>query len=514
MKILVRADSSITIGTGHLIRCLTLADALKERAEIHFVCRDLQGNLSDLVKSHGHSLHLLPAAKESLKVLKDDTAHSAWLEVSWQDDLKETQNKAQSITEKFDWLIVDNYALDYRWERGCRNIANKIMVIDDLADRCHDCDLLLDQNYFTDSEKRYNNLVSDESMNCFGPEYALLRPEFRAARKFAKARSNVVTRILVYFGGYDHDNLSKMTLKALSCPEFEHLYVDVVVGQNNSYMENLQTIVSNRSGTRLYIQPDEFVELLLRADLCIGAGGTTTWERLCLNLPSIVITTALNQETFIADLDKAGFLCWLGNKDHVSAQTIKTALAREIREISQIDNMKLQGRSNMVDGYGALRISEIIAPSPKETLGLCAAEISDMENYFLWVNEPEARKYAFTHEIIPWDTHKAWFTEKISSDKTLMWVLQTDQGLPVGQIRFDIENETAEIDYSIDSLVRNQGFAKVLLSKGIKAFKSENNSKNIQALVDNENLSSFRVFQKLGFKEETHGKVTLFRWLK
>ena len=507
MKILVRTDSSISIGTGHLIRCLTLADALKERAELHFVCRDLQGNLSDLVQSRGHSLHLLPAAKENFKVVKNDTAHSAWLEVTWQDDLRETQNQAKSITEKFDWLIVDNYALDYRWEKGCRNIADKIMVIDDLADRCHDCELLLDQNYFTDSEKRYNNLVPDGSMNYFGPKYALLRPEFRLARKFAKARSDGVARILVYFGGYDHDNISGMALKALSSPEFEHLYVDMVVGQNNSYLESLEILVNNRPKTELYTQPAEFVELLLRADLCIGAGGTTTWERLCLNLPSIVITTALNQEAFIADLNKAGFLCWLGNKDHVSVQTIKTAL---VREISQIENMKFSGRPNIVDGYGALRIAEILAPSPKEALSLCAATISDMEYYFLWVNDPEVRKYAFNHKIVPWDTHKVWFKGKIYSNKTLMWVLLTDQGLPVGQIRFDVQNKTAEISYSIDSDVRNQGFAKVLIAQGVDVFKSENSTRNIQAIVINENLPSLCVFQKLGFKEETHGKTTLF----
>jgi UDP-2,4-diacetamido-2,4,6-trideoxy-beta-L-altropyranose hydrolase len=358
MNITIRTDSFCSIGTGHLMRCLTLADALKEKgANVHFICRDLQGNLSHVAEEHGHKLHLLPAPKNDFKLQVDNPPHASWLKVSWQDDLQDTQQITCSVPEKFDWLIVDSYALDYRWEQKMRSAAHKIMVIDDLADRKHDCDLLLDQNYFEFPETRYQNLVAEHCQKVLGPRYALLRPEFRQASKFCRMRGNGTVRIIVYFGGNDHDNLTGMALEALSCPELEHIYVDVVVGPHNSYMKNLKEQVNNRSKVRLYVQPEGFVELLLRADLCIGAGGTTTWERLCLSIQSIVITTALNQEAFTFELDKANLLHWIGSKNTISTQKIKSAVIQEISNNGSVDTMSM---SNMVDGHGALRIAEIL----------------------------------------------------------------------------------------------------------------------------------------------------------
>lgn len=510
MNILIRTDSSLTMGTGHLIRCLTLADALKDKgADIHFICRELHGNLSHFVQERGYHLHLLPAPKNKFKLQEDDTAHASWLESSWQNDLCETQEVAGSVTKKFDWLIVDSYSLDYRWEKNMRSAADRIMVIDDLADRRHDCDLLLDQNYFLEPEKRYQDLVSDNCQKILGPQYALLRPEFRQAREFSQMRGNGVARILVYFGGNDQENLTGMVLEAMSCNELKHIYVDVIVGPYNSYMKNLQEQVNNRPNTKLHVQPNGFVELLLRADLCIGAGGTTTWERLCLYIPAIVITTALNQEALTSELDKAGFVCWIGNKDKISIHKLKTAV---IKEILRLNSMKFLVEPNPVDGYGALRTAEIIIPSSKQTLSLRSVVISDMEFYFSWVNDPVSRKYAFSHEAISYETHKIWFKKNIYSSKIIMWILETPQGLPVGQIRFDVQNNIAEIDYGLDSLVRGRGWAKILLTQGINAFKAENKQTFICAKVKNENQPSCRAFQDIGFTEKKHcGGVTLFR---
>jgi UDP-2,4-diacetamido-2,4,6-trideoxy-beta-L-altropyranose hydrolase len=509
MNILIRTDSSITIGTGHLMRCLTLADALKEKgAEVHFICRDLQGNLSHLVKKHSHKLHLLPAPKDDVKLQANNSPHASWLEVSWQEDLQDTQQITCSVTEKFDWLIVDSYALDYRWEQKMRAKANKIMVIDDLADRKHDCDLLLDQNYFAHPEIRYQDLVPEHCQMLLGPRYALLRPEFRQARKFCRMRGNGTVRILVYFGGNDHDNLTGVALEALSCPELDHIYVDVVVGPHNSYMKNLKEQVKNRSKVRLHVQPESFVELLLRTDLCIGAGGTTTWERLCLNISSIVITTALNQEAFTSELDKANFLHWIGSKNTISTQKIKSVVIQEISKNDSVDTMSM---SNMVDGHGALRIAEILVQSLSKTLRIRHTLITDMEIYFAWVNDPVSRKCAFNNKGITWDTHKVWFGKKIDSTKTIMWVLETRQGLPVGQIRFDIQKSVANIDYSLDLFVRGRGWAKILLTMGVNAFKAENRQVSVRAEVKNENHQSCMALQHIGFIEKKQGGMTIFR---
>ncbi|MBT7260674.1 MAG: GNAT family N-acetyltransferase, partial [Desulfobacula sp.] len=273
-------------------------------------------------------------------------------------------------------------------------------------------------------------------------------------------------------------------------------------------MKNLKEQVNNRSKVRLHVQPDGFVELLLRADLCIGAGGTTTWERMCLDIPSIVITTALNQEALTFELNRANFLRWIGSKKTVSVQKIKSAV---IQEISKNDSMDTKSMPNMVDGYGALRITEMLVPSSSKTLRIRHTLITDMEIYFLWVNDPVSRKSAFNNKDITWDTHKAWFEKKIDSTRTIMWVLETRQGLPVGQIRFDIENNTANLDYSLDLFVRGRGWAKILLTMGINAFKAENRQVSVRAEVKNENYQSCMAFQCIGFTKEKQGGVTVFR---
>jgi UDP-2,4-diacetamido-2,4,6-trideoxy-beta-L-altropyranose hydrolase len=251
-------------------------------------------------------------------------AHSSWLGVSQDIDIRQTLKVLQA-NAPWDWLIVDHYSLDYRWESAMRKVVGKIMAIDDLADRKHDCDLLLDQNYFQETDIRYKDLLPERCDRLLGPKYAMLRPEFREARNFCRMRGNGVARVLVYFGGNDPDNLTGMALSALNSPELKHLLVDVVIGTSNSHQGKLETLADQRVGTRLHIQPECFTELMIRADLCIGAGGTTTWERLCLGLPSLVVTVAENQEAYNIELNRDG----LGNLGREKGKYFKTGYQKQ-----------------------------------------------------------------------------------------------------------------------------------------------------------------------------------------
>jgi UDP-2,4-diacetamido-2,4,6-trideoxy-beta-L-altropyranose hydrolase len=515
MKILIRTDSSQKIGTGHLIRCLTLADVLKAKdCEVHFVCRALNGNMNYLVEEHGYNLYLLPAPAREFVSQSDDIAHAPWLEVQWQQDQKEISHILQNITGQIGWLIMDSYALDYRWENTLRSCVKKIMVIDDLADRKHDCDLLLDQNYFMQPGKRYQNLVPAACKMALGPQYSLLREEFRFAKRFCQLRSPELNRILIYFGGNDPDNLTGLVLEALTLPELNYITLDVVAGPNNTHLQVLKTLAKKRGQTRVHVQPKAFVELLLRVDLFIGAGGTTTWERLCLNLPGIVITNALNQEAFTAELDRDGFLHWLGRKQDITAQAIKDAALKHIAKIK--DNKSgelhsyLKARPDIVDARGALRIAEILVPTSVKDICLRVTELADVDIYFSWVNEERARMFAFSPEHVIWEIHRKWFENKINASETFMWVLETKSGLPIGQIRFDIHEQAAEIDYSLDSIVRGRGWGKILLAKGIELFKLVKPDCSVLSKVKSENVPSYRIFQQLGFKEENRGEGVIY----
>ena len=216
MKIAFRTDASIQIGSGHVMRCLTLADALRERgAQCNFICREHAGNMNDLIRARGYAVEVLPLNNSNASA-HESPAHEGWLGAEWQDDAEQTRRALADIT--VDWLIVDHYALDICWEHQMRGICRRLMVIDDLADRTHDCDLLLDQNY-SDNAGRYGTLVPDSTRIRIVPRYALLQPEYQRSQ-VERSEAQAISRVLVFFGGSDPDDMTRMTLEAHCAPQF------------------------------------------------------------------------------------------------------------------------------------------------------------------------------------------------------------------------------------------------------------------------------------------------------
>ncbi|MBT4835857.1 MAG: UDP-2,4-diacetamido-2,4,6-trideoxy-beta-L-altropyranose hydrolase, partial [Methylococcales bacterium] len=243
-----------------------------------------------------------------------------WLDTSHQQDVVETINVIQEIHP--DWLIVDHYSLGQIWETKLRPYVRKIMVIDDLANRQHDCDLLLDQNYVKDGTMRYEGLVPQSCTKLLGLQHVLLRSEFTDYKKQLPPKSCNVQRIFLFFGGSDPGNLTCRALEALSDPGLIFLNVDVVIGESNRNRGRVEKLASKRKNTQLYIQIDNIAQLMGAADLALGAGGSTTWERLFLGLPSITIINAVNQKQVTEDLEQIGAIWNLGWHEEVSTNLI------------------------------------------------------------------------------------------------------------------------------------------------------------------------------------------------
>lgn len=198
MRVVFRTDASLQIGTGHVMRCLTLADALrKQGAECQFVCRAHEGHLLDHIRFCNYEVHALPNSSSYI-ASESDPVHASWLGVDWLTDAQQTCHFLGY--KEFDWLILDHYALDHRWEATLRPYFKHIMVIDDCADRQHICDLLLDQNYGSSAE-RYADLVPTDCTQLHGPKFALLKPIYAQLRAEQDIRSGLIERVLVYFGG-------------------------------------------------------------------------------------------------------------------------------------------------------------------------------------------------------------------------------------------------------------------------------------------------------------------------
>lgn len=358
MTFVFRVDASTPIGIGHLMRCLTLAEVLQSSGAItKFICRAHPGNLIHLLQEKGMSVAVLPPP-----VLNDPSlgqGYARWLGVSQQQDTEQSISALNA--ERPDWLIVDHYGLDADWERRIRPHVGKVMVIDDLANRAHECDVLLDQNYSEQLEQRYKGLVPESCTILNGPKYALLRPEYGFYRTLLQDHVGKVERIFVFFGGSDANNVTGMALEVLSHPNLQSVQVDVVVGANNPHLNSIQQQIANRPNTTLYGPRSHLADLMAKADLALGAGGVSTSERLCLGVPSMVISIAENQVESCLALHRAGYINYLGCQEEVNATDLFDKLLAMMGNPQNLIRMSSAGK-NLVDGTG---ISTI-----KDTLGI------------------------------------------------------------------------------------------------------------------------------------------------
>ena len=341
MKIVFRTDSSMDIGTGHVMRCLTLADELMERgADLSFVCRKAPGNLIQHIEDKGYRVYPLPPD----------------IDLSVDKDL--TQKILQKQTELIDWLIIDHYEIDILWESYLRKYVKKIMVIDDLANRYHDCDILLDQNISVKGN-RYNGFVPLHCLKLLGPEYALLMQEFAQARMSLKERAGEVKRILVTMGGVDHENQTAKVLKGIKMLGRNDISVDVILGASNPNRSKIEEMISEMQNAKCFNNVKNMADFMVKADIAIGASGSTTWERCCLGLPSIVMVLADNQKDIAEELGKEGVVVNLGWHEDVTEMDIKNAVENLLADSDKRGKMNLKGKE-MVDGIGIKKVVEKI----------------------------------------------------------------------------------------------------------------------------------------------------------
>src|SRR6185436_17646195 len=336
-SVVIRADASPAIGAGHVMRCLALADALRGAgASVRFACRDSAGNLSEVITRGGFTL--LPLRMPA--------------EASWQDDAAATRG-ALGAGPPADWLVVDHYALDARWEQDLRGRARRILAIDDLANRPHDCDVLLDQNYYEDAHTRYATRVPAHCQQAVGPEYALLRREFYEARRALAPRDGTVRRVLVALGGADASNETGKVLEALQDAAFAGLAVDVLVGGLNRHKPALLERFGASASIRFHDSSSNVAALMSAADLSIGAGGTMNWERCVLALPSLVVVIADNQRETNEALHRAGIVHNLGWHADVDAAQIAAHLRQLMAEPARLRDMGRKAAALMAVPDGA-----------------------------------------------------------------------------------------------------------------------------------------------------------------
>jgi len=507
--ILFRCDASLSMGSGHVMRCRTLARELQRRgAVVTFLSRRQPGDLIGLLEQDFAVLPLPALPLAASEGLEDRELYAAWLGCTQEQDAGEClEALTKASIANPHWLVVDHYGLDACWEAqmlaGLASAAPpKMLVIDDLSDRPHQADLLLDQNFCGDpTAHRYQGLVPPQCRQLLGPHYALLGSEYPRMYPLVPSRTEL-RRILLFFGGVDSANLTGRALEALMDPALVDLEVNVVLSPHSPHRQAVAQQVACRPHTTLSATLPSLAGLIARADLAIGAGGATTWERACLGLPSLVVAIAANQLPFAQALNQAGHLQLLGDGPGVTAGQIRSAVLVRLAETSHPD-----GGRTLTDGWGSSRVA-LAMLGPQGKISLRPAVASDEALLLRWANDPQVRANSFSQEPIAASDHHKWFQKGLMDPNRLQFVAIAADDCPIGQIRFDRQLETAEgqareatIGFSIDRCARGYGLATELVRLGLQAMGQHwGHATEAVAEVLTTNPASNASFDRCGFK--------------
>ena len=508
--VVFRADASRTIGSGHVMRCLTLATALRDLGMTAvFVSREHDGHLCHVIQERGFAITRLSVSTAAVPI--DPTlAHASWLGASWQEDAEQTRVAVEALGAKPDWLVADHYAIDGRWERVLRPAVGQLMVIDDLADRPHDCDLLLDQNLVAQKQTRYAGKVAPSCGLLLGPDYALLQPVYAEAHDRVPARKGPIRRIAISFGGADNDNLTGCSVRGFLKLDRPDIEVDVVVAANSPHALAIREQLAEHANIHLHCSLPTLAPLFAKADLAVGGSGATNWERLCLGLPALVVTMAENQRPIADELSERHLIRPLGDHTVVDEKAIADALRTVIHEGLDVEWSRRCLAA--VDGKGLSRVCAAMTVTASTPLLARHARLEDEALLLKWANDPNTRRNAFSQQPITAESHRNWLRGRLrDSGACQLYLVETESGVPVGQVRFDREDRTWGIDYALAPYLRGRGLGRSLLHVALLSLGDVEPGALVSGRVKLSNQPSCRVFESLRFDAHRTGETVEFR---
>ena len=355
-----RVDSGWAIGTGHLMRCLSLADAFRARGlACVFLSRDHEGSAAGLVASRGHRVQSLGPA-----VAADPKNHATWIGSDMMWDAADTAAAIYNLSGNAGAriLFVDHYGISAPWERALRASCHVLAVLDDMNDRPHDCDLLVDQN-LGKTARFYKGLIPEHALVLAGADFAPIRPEFAEERPGSLARrmdGETQRRIFVAYGGIDADDSSSLTVAAIEAlrerSEFADLAADVVISSRAPHIDALRRRIS-AAGPHicLYVDTPAVARLMSHSLVACGGGGVTALERCVVGLPTLMLIQASNQEQMGNSIELSGAGRVIGRSSEVALAEIREALAELLADPAGLTKMSTAAAA-LCDGHGLERI--------------------------------------------------------------------------------------------------------------------------------------------------------------
>ena len=498
MRVIVRVDASALLGAGHVMRCLALAGELKNRGhQVVFVMRPLRGHMMVETKAAGFDVLGLPdlqlfAANSQAEWIKNSRAPDAQ-----QRDASETL--ALLPLRSWDWLLVDHYALGAQWQLAVGVAAQKILVIDDQADRALHCDLLLNQNPGANIES-YAGLIPLGSQTLIGPHYALLRPEFASRTNPVRGQRHpsAAACVLVSLGGVDPHGLALQVVSALADCGFRGSGVTVLAGNHSPHEQELLSTGQDLGFVGLK-STNSMAQLMSQADWAVGAGGVSLLERCAMGLPSIALAIAPNQQPGVAAAQAAGAVLALDPFGAGFAELLRQAIQSLLTEPERLKAMS-QAATSLCDGRGTARVADALQAG---ALALRVATLQDAPALYAWRNALETRQHSGDGLAFSLEQHIQWMSGVLADPARRLWIASTTAGA-VGVLRFDSRPEgaatTAEISvYRVPGQL-GQGWGRALIARGVEeAQRTWLGLRRVDAHISDDNLPSLGAFAACGF---------------
>ena len=474
--LLIRADASTQMGTGHVMRCLALAQAWQDKGgQVTLAATTFPPALGERLASEGLTLVTLTAEPGS------------------PDDAQQTAEHARALGAT--WVIVDGYQFGAAYQRALKDAGLRVLFMDDYGHAGTYCaDIVLNQNSYA-HERLYTQRAAHTRL-LLGPRYVLLRREFWPWRGWLRETPEVARKVLVTMGGADPNNITLRVIEALQQIDAPNLEVTVVVGGSNPHSTEIEAAARvSRHQIKVEWNISDMPTLMAWADVAVTAGGSTCYELAFMGLPALIVVLAENQQTGAAVLAKVGIGQNLGWHNEVGSSAITSALMRLLTEPESRAAMSRCG-SSLVDSYGSTRI---VAEMQKTPLRLRRATSENCRLLWDWANDPAVRKASFSSEPIPWDSHVVWFAAHIASPNDHIFIGIDSDDQPIGQVRFAVEGDTAVISVSLDAGTRNKGYSSKLIRMGTKAIFEETSVVQINAYVKPDNTPSLCAFTHADF---------------
>lgn len=487
--LLVRADANVTSGTGHVMRCLALAEAWRRRGGgVHFVTCQPAPTLCQRIESAGAQVIALDAPYPS------------------QNDAELTLSTLAQLARRHEtlpWLVVDGYHFDAAYLDHFHASSCRRLIVDDFARLpYYDADILLNHGVHA---PRLEYPACPSAWQLLGTRYALLRGEFSRWRNFARSHRQRARNILVTLGGSDRDNVTVKVIEALRSLGLGDIDARVIVGPLHAHFDELRSMVAADERIRLHTGVTDLAPVMAWADLAIAAGGTTAWELAFMQVPTLLLVLAENQSVVARGSDEFGAARSLGWAGEISSDEIAGELGELIADCERRAAMGKQGRL-MVDGLGAQRVitamDERMSRAPAGNLWVRSAGSEDSLLIWQWANDPGTRLRSFNPAPIPWHEHAAWFGAKLNSSTCRMWIMQIGD-LPVGQIRYERvdswEGPCAEISISTAPGFRGIGLGTKLLEATAELAAVELAVRWLKGVAFSNNQASRRAFLNARF---------------